>query len=103
MKEKHEEAGVDWDLSHLDEEKKAMLEEVLIEMKDVFSKDDSDIGDIKDFQMPINLVDDVPVTAPYRRIPPHLYKEVKNYIDDLITNGWVRESMSSYCSPIVVV
>ena len=70
--EKQEEAGVSWDLSHLDEMKKAMLEEVLIEMKDVFSKDDLDIGDIKDFQMPINLVDDVPVTARYRRIPPHL-------------------------------
>lgn len=84
--------AVKWDLSHLEDEKRAMLEEVLVEMKDVFSKDDSDIGSIKDFQMPINLVDNIPVTAAYRRIPPHLYKEVKNYIDDLITNGWVRES-----------
>ena len=92
-----------WDLSHLDAEKRAMLVEVLLEMKDVFSKDDSDIGDIKDFNMPINLVDNIPVTSPYRRIPPHIYKEVKNYIDDFITNGWVRESMSSDSSPTVVV
>ena len=49
-----------------------MLEEVLVEMKDVFSKDESDIGNIKDFQMPINLVDNIPVTAAYWRIPPHL-------------------------------
>ena len=97
------EESVKWDLSHLDAEKRAMLEEVLVEMKDVFSKDESDIGDVKDFQMPIHLVDNIPVAAPYRRIPPHLYKEVKNYIDDLITNGWVQESMSSYSSPIVVV
>ena len=54
-----------WDLSHLDDEKRAMLEEVLVEMQDVFSKDDSDIGDIKDFQMPIKLVDDIPVASPY--------------------------------------
>lgn len=101
--EEGDDAAVKWDLSHLDEEKRAMLEEVLVEMKDVFSKDNSDIGDIQDFQMPINLVDNIPVAAPYRRVPPHLYKEVKNYIDDLITNGWVRESRSSYSSPIVVV
>ena len=79
------------------------METVLNEMKDVFSQDDGDIGDIKDFQMPINLTDEIPVTAAYRRIPPHLYQEVKKYIDDLVTNGWVRESLSSYSSPIVVV
>ena len=91
------------DFSHLEQQQQEQLEEVLNEMKDVFSENDSDIGDIQDFQMPINLTDDVPVTAAYRRIPPHLYKEVKTYIDDLIANGWVRESMSSYSSPIVVV
>ena len=101
--DKDGDGGLKWDLSHLEEDKRVMLEKVLVEMQEVFSKDDSDIGDIKDFQMPIKLVDDIPVTAPYRRIPPHLYKEVKNYIDDLITNGWVRESVSSYSSPIVVV
>lgn len=69
----------------------------------MFSTSITDIGDIKDFQMPINLVDQIPVAQPYRRIPPHLYQEVKNYINDLVTNGWVRESLSSYSSPIVVV
>ena len=101
--EEEKEVDMEWDLSHLDEDKRVMLEEVLNEMKDVFSEDDADIGDIKDFKMPIHLVDDVPVAVPYRRVPPHLYQEVKNYIDDLITNGWVRQSMSSYSSPIVVV
>ena len=92
-----------WDLSHLDGKQREMLEKVLIEEKDAFSNGDSDIGDITDFQMEINLVDEVPVTAAYRRIPPHLYKEVKNYIEDLLTNGWIRESFSAYSSPIVCV
>ena len=92
-----------WDLSHLDPEKRKMLEEVLMRCDDMFSKDDADIGDIKDFQMAINLTDQVPVTAAYQKVQPNLYKEVRNYIEDLRTNGWIRESFSSYSSPIVCV
>ena len=92
-----------WDLSHLDQEKREKLEKVLLKVDDIFSKDEADIGEIKDFKMAINLVDDVPVNAAYRKIPPHLYAEVKNYVEDLRTNGWIRESYSSYSSPIVCV
>ena len=92
-----------WDLSHLDQEKRAKMEEVLLRLDDMFSKDDADIGNITDFQMPIHVVDQVPVNASYQKIPPHLYREVKNYIEDLRTNGWIQESYSSYSSPIVCV
>ena len=92
-----------WDLSHLEGERREMIEKVLMEEIDVFAKDDNDIGDIPSFQMPINVTDDVPVSAAYRRIPPQLYSEVRNYINDLVTNGWIRESFSSYSSPIVCV
>ena len=92
-----------WDVSHLDEEKKKLLEKVLLEEQEVFSKDEHDIGNVQDFQMPIHVEDNVPVTAAYRRIPPHLYMEVRNYINDLMTNGWIRESFSAYSSPIVCV
>ena len=92
-----------WDLSHLEPEQQEMLEKVLRDVEDVFSKSEADIGDIPDFKMSINLVDQVPVTAAYRRIPPNLYSEVKNYIDDLLNNGWIRQSYSSYSSPIVCV
>ena len=93
----------EWDLSHLDERQRAMVEEVLRGEEDMFSKTDDDIGAIADFQMPVHVVDQIPVTAAYRKIPPHLYKEVKDYISDLVTNGWIRESHSSYSSPIVCV
>ena len=92
-----------WNLSHLDDEKRQKLEAMLMKYEDMFSKDSSDIGEIKDFKMKINVVDDVPVNAAYRKIPPHLYNEVKNYVEDLRTNGWIRESYSSYSSPIVCV
>ena len=92
-----------WDLSYLDPEKQVQLERVLRKCEDIFSKDDSDIGEIKDFKMSINLVDKVPVNAAYRKIPPHLFAEVQSYVEDLRTNGWIRESYSSYSSPIVCV
>ena len=92
-----------WDLSHLETEQRMMLEEVLRKRQAVFSKSESDIGNIQDFHMPIHLVDREPVNAAYRKIPPHLYQEVRNYIEDLETNGWIRESFSSYSSPIVCV
>ena len=79
-----------WDLSHLDEKQRELMEEMLERNRDVFSTSDSDIGDIPDFQMPIHLVDQQPVNAAYRKIPPHLYTEVKNYVNDLVSNGWVR-------------
>ena len=98
-----DESSPNWDLSHLTDEQKKPVLEVLNEFKDVFSRDESDIGDIKDFDMEINLEDHVPVKEAYRRIPRNLYDEVKNYIDDLVRNGWIRESFSSYSSPIVCV
>ena len=69
----------------------------------MFSRSESDIGEIPDFHMKINLADTVPVKEAYRRIPRNLYAEMKNYINDLATNGWIRESFSSYSSPIVCV
>ena len=75
---------------------------MLREESDVFSKTDCDIGDIRDFEMKINLIDDLPVKEAYRYIPKNLYNEVKSYIIKLI-NGWVRESFTAYASPIVCV
>ena len=53
--------------------------------------------------MKIELRDKVPVGEPYRRVPRQLYGGVKNYIDDVITNGWVRTSYLDYTSPMVYV
>ena len=43
------------------------------------------------------------VNESYRWIPRKLYEEVKSYIDDLITNKWVKRSNSAYASPMVCV
>ena len=87
------------DLPDLTEEqrKKFMCWEISVK----FSKDPSDIGNIPDFQMDINLTESLPVHESYCLIPRKLYDEVKNHIKDFLTNQWIRKSHSAYASPMV--
>ena len=94
---------VNIDLSHLSLERQEYVREALQDVYDVFQTDEQDIGDIRGLQMEIALTDHAPVNVPHRSIPRHLYDEVKNYVNDLIANQWVRESKSNYSSPIVCV
>ena len=86
------------DLSHLPEEKRKLVENLLYDECNVFSKSDNDIGDIEDFQMKINLLDESPVREAYRHLPRNLYEEVRNYVNDLLINGWIRVLLS-ICEP----
>ena len=85
------------------EEQQARVKKLLFEQCEVFSKNKLDIGDIKDFQMEIKLTDETPINESYRRIPRKLYEEVRNYVDDLITNEWVKKSNSAFASPMACV
>ena len=91
------------DLSHLPPEERADFEKLLRDECHLFAKDDTDIGAIPELQMEINLTDEFPVNEAYRHLPRKLYDDVKSYLNDLIINGWIRESKSSYASPIVCV
>ena len=68
-----------------------------------FSKDDDDIGDAPNLQLDIELLDREPVRKTYSSIPPSLYKEVKDYVTDLVNRGWTKKSKSPYTSPMVCV
>ena len=90
-------------LDHLSGKEREIAEEILREQCDVFCRDKNDHGDVPDMEMELHLTDNVPVQVPHRHIPRPLYDEVKNFINDLIANKWIRESKSSYSSPIVCV
>ena len=66
-----------------------------------FSKEKYDIGKIKDLKMKINLHDYEPVKRSYTSLPKPLYKQVKEYVEDMLAQGWVQKSSSSYSSPLV--
>ncbi|XP_037643835.1 uncharacterized protein LOC119498836 [Sebastes umbrosus] len=91
------------DLSHLPDDQRQQVQQMLREECDVFAKDDWDTGCIKDLEMDIQLKDNVPVQRTYNAIPKHLYQEVKTHIQDLLNQGWIQKSCSSYSSPVVCV
>ena len=90
------------DLSHLLEDQRVRVEN-LLNLCNVFSKNDCDIRTIESFQLKLNVTDPIPDWTPYRTIPKQLYSGVKLYLEDLITNNWIKTSYSSYASPMVCV
>ena len=53
--------------------------------------------------MEINLEDNIPAQKSYQSIPRPLYSEVKAYIEDLLNQGFITKSKSSYSSPVAFV
>ena len=87
-------------LSKEDEEKVVRL----IQKHDaVFSKGDFDVGYCTEVPHKIRTGDEEPVNQPYRRIPPHYVKEVKDTLQHLLDQGIIEPSSSPFASPIVLV
>ena len=76
---------------------------MLREEYESFSSSERDIGCIPDLEMEINLKNSQPVQKKYTSIPRPLYPEVKQYIEDLLNQNFVKESKSLYSSPVVCV
>lgn len=91
------------DLSHLSPDQQQAVEKVLKEECEAFSCDSSDIGCIPSLQMEIRLKDDTPVQRAYASIPKPLYREVKEYIQELLVKGWIIKSQSPYAAPVICV
>lgn len=91
------------DLSHLDEDQRQVARQMLREECHCFSRSDNDIGCIGRLQMTISLKDPEPVKRTYMSVPRPLYQEMKGYLHDLIAQGWVMKSNSSYSSPVMCV
>ena len=87
-------------LTHLQQKEAS---EILRKHSQVFITDDSDLGYTETVKHKIRTADDIPVTQPYRRIPPSQYQEVKEHIQKLLDSSVIRESHSNYASPIVLV
>lgn len=68
-------------------------------------QDCGDMGQatVNALQMNISLKDNEPVSRTYQSVTKPLYQEMKGYLQDLIAQGWVEKSTSSYSSPVVCV
>ncbi|KAL1269018.1 hypothetical protein QQF64_031307 [Cirrhinus molitorella] len=72
------------DISHLEEEQQKIVREMLYEESNAFTQGDDDTGCIPSLQMSISLKDNIPILRAYASTPKPLYKEVKEYIQDLL-------------------
>jgi transposase InsO family protein len=77
------------------------LRTLLIKWKGVFSLNDFDLGHTDLVKHEINLTDDTPIKQRHRRIPPGMYNEVRQHLEEMARSGVIRESTSPWSSPLV--
>ena len=81
----------------------AKAKALLLSYSDIFSKDEMDLGKTNLVKHHIDLTNYTPFKDKYRRIPPHLYEEVRSHLKEMLDLGAIRKSQSSWSSPIVLV
>ena len=79
------------------------LRHLLAEHNDLFAWSEMDLGYTDKVHHRIPVTTDVPVSQPYRRLPPKQFEEVRQHLKGLMERGVIRESTSPYSSPIVLV
>ena len=77
--------------------------DLLVASADVFSKDDLDLGKFNILKHDIKITDPQPFKERYRRIPPHLYEEVKALLQEMVEVRAISRSFSPWASAVVLV
>ena len=78
------------DVGALDESQHQQLLSVLAKYNTTFSKDEDDIGYCDMVSHRIVTEGDRPIKIPYRRIPPHHWDEVREYLNKSMERGIIR-------------
>ena len=73
------------------------------EFAHIFALESTDMGHTSMVKHQIRLDIYTPFKERYRRIPPHLFVEVKNHLKEMIEVGTIRKSSSPWASAIVLV
>ena len=82
-------------------EQQQSARDLLVDSADAFAKSDLDLGKCNIIKHAIKITDPQPFKEHYRRIPPHLYEEVKAHLQEMVE---VRAIMSfSPCASAVVL
>ena len=91
------------ELSTWTEEQQYAARKLLCDYADTFSKNDLDLGKCNILKHNIHLTDHQPFKERYRRIPPHLFEEVKQHLQEMVEVGAIRKSFSPWASAVVLV
>ena len=85
------------------DEQKAVIESLLVQYQDMFSKDETDLGRTHLIEHEIDTGNARSIKQPPRRFPMALAHEEAEAIQNLESQGVIRESNSPWASPIVLV
>lgn len=98
-----EQYGVDIDETNLTDEQKQKVKNLFRKWEQIFPKSKLDLGHTDVIRHKIVLSDDTPFKEPYRRVPPALYQEVKEHLQEMLKIGAIRDSCSPWSSNVVIV
>ena len=76
---------------------------LFIKYQNTFSRSDMDLGRAANVKHHIILTDPILFKERYRRMPPQLYEEVRNHLQEMLKLGAIRRSCSPWASAIVLV
>ena len=76
---------------------------LLCDYSEIFSKNDLDLGKCNILKHNIQLTDKQPFKERYRMIPPHLFEEVKQHLQEMVEVGAIRISFSQWPNAVVLV
>ena len=76
---------------------------MILKEVDTFIADDTEIGDVNTHKMKIQLENPVLVQNNYNCIQKPFYKEIKDYVEDLLNRDWIVASESNYSAPAIAV
>ena len=76
---------------------------LLCDYSETFSKMILDLGKCNILKCNIQLTDQQPFKERHRRIPPHLFEEVKQHLQEMVEVGAIRRSFSAWASAVVHV
>ena len=80
-----------------------MARDLFCSYSDIFSKHDLDMLKTDLIKHLIQLTDYNPFKESYRRIPPHLYDEIRIHLKEMLDLGAIRRSQSPWSRAIVLV
>ena len=98
-----DEVKLDFSSDNLSPQECEEASNMLNRWKHIFSKGPTDLGCTDLVEHEIHLNDPTPFKDPYRRIPPAMFEEVRQHLNEMLDAGAIRESQSPFSSNIVLV
>ena len=84
-------------------EQQQLVKDLLVDSADVFAKTDLDLGKCNIIKHAIKITAPQPFKEHNRRIPHHLYEEVKKHLQEMVEVGAIRKSFSPWASAVLLV